>query len=67
MSDINELIHKTSMNAYHNGVIAERTRIIELLEELKRYWSEQVEFEYGTVLAINPDQAIAAIRGEVND
>jgi len=42
----------------------ERERIIKLLEELKEYWSEKVEFEYGTVTAINADEAIALIRGE---
>ena len=40
----------------------ERERIIKLLEELKEYWSEKVEFEYGTVSAINADEAIALIQ-----
>lgn len=39
-------------------------RAISMLEELKEYWSEQVEFEYGTVAAINADEAIAAIKGK---
>ena len=46
------------------GIEQERERIIKFLEELKEYWSEQVEFEYGIVSAINADQAIAFIKGE---
>ena len=44
------------------NVDKERERIIKLLEELKEYWSEKVEFEYGTVSAINADEAIALIK-----
>lgn len=46
------------------GVIVEQERIIKLLEELKKYWSEKVKFEYGIVDAINVDEAIALIKGE---
>ena len=49
-----------------DGIAEERERIIKLLEELKEYWSEKVEFEYGTVSAINADEAIALIKGETN-
>jgi hypothetical protein len=47
-----------------SGAQQERERISALLEEFKEYWSERVEFEYGTVSAINVDEAIALIKGE---
>jgi len=34
MSDIQDLIHKTSMDCIERGKIVERERIIKLLEEL---------------------------------
>lgn len=52
---------------YKAGRADERQRAIGLLEELKEFWSEKVEFEYGVVQAINADEAIAAIKGETNE
>lgn len=53
--------------SYQLGVTEERERIINLLEELKEYWSEKVQFEYGIVSAINADEAIDLIKGDPND
>lgn len=57
-------LSEPNLSAFMRGVEAANNRSIKLLEELKEFWSEKVEFEYGTVSAINADEAIAAIKGE---
>lgn len=61
---MNEENARAFVLGFEAGEASERERIIKLLEELKEYWSEKVEFEYGTVSAINVDEAIALIKGE---
>ena len=64
MNDSNFIHIDVARKGRERAVERERERIIKLLEELKEYWSEKVEFEYGTVSAINVDEAIALIKGE---
>ena len=64
MSDIQDLIHKTSMDCIERGKIVERERIIKLLEnkmfEDKRLWSK--EFANGAKWAVK--ETVELIKGE---
>jgi hypothetical protein len=60
MSDIQDLIHKTSMDCIERGKIVERERIIKLLEE--RFAENVDHCEWGTHLFL--DNAIELIKGE---
>jgi hypothetical protein len=42
MSDIQELIHKTSMDCIEKGQVMERERIIKELEANEHIWRERV-------------------------
>jgi hypothetical protein len=55
MSNINELIHTTSMHAYDQGVKYERERIVRLLERLDLFGSIDIAFV---------PEIIALIKGE---
>jgi len=64
VSDIQDLIHKTSMDCIERGKIVERERIIKLLEnkmfEDKRLWSK--DFAKGAKWAIK--ETVELIKGE---
>lgn len=64
---MNEENARAFVLGFEAGEASERERIIKLLEELKEYWSEKAEFEYGTVSAINVDEAIALIKGDKHE
>jgi len=67
MSDLQELIHKTSMHAYEQGVKHETTRIIELLEsEIKRLeaMAEGRGPAWRSAGIMNCKHTIALIKGE---
>jgi hypothetical protein len=67
MSDIQDLIHKTSMDCIERGKIVERDRIIKLLEtDMKVYLSPQYSTSGGFLEQFVLRQAIALIKGETN-
>jgi hypothetical protein len=57
MSDIQELIHKTSMDCIEKGQAMERERIIKELEANEHIWRERV-----VLVALK-----ALIKGETNE
>lgn len=53
MSDIQDLIHKTSMDCLERGKIVERERIIKLLEEeCAGDWPKVVEMSLANLIAL---------------
>jgi len=64
MSDIQDLIHKTTMDSIERGKVVERERIIKLLEnkmfEDKRLWSK--EFANGAKWAVK--ETVELIKGK---
>jgi hypothetical protein len=65
MSDIQDLIHKTSMDCIERGKIVERERIIKLLEtHMKAYGSPQYSTSGGFIEQFVLRQAIKQINGE---
>ena len=63
MSDIQTLIHKSSMHAYDQGVSRERLRIIKLLEDSMAICDKNKEPE-GCEACYGQRDAIALIKGE---
>jgi vacuolar-type H+-ATPase subunit C/Vma6 len=62
MSDIQELIHKTSMDCIEKGQAMERERIIKLLHEKAAVnWIEALEYPYYA------DQLEELIKGETSE
>lgn len=65
MSDLQDLIHKTSMDCLERGKLLERERIIKLLEE-QCEWLTQNNWGANHIKAANFEEAIELIKGETN-
>ena len=61
MSDIQDLIHKTSMDCIERGKIVERERIIKLLTPIPN------DCDNAVCHCLSADATIALIKGESNE
>lgn len=50
MSDIQDLIHRSTMLAYEQGVKTEKERAIKMLQQERDTWTRQSAFSYKNAL-----------------
>jgi len=60
MSDLQDLIHKTSMDCIERGKLVERERIVKLLEAMAQ------DCDNGLCNCLSAQSTIALINGEAN-
>jgi hypothetical protein len=61
VSDLQELIHSTCMQAYQKGIATENERIIKVLEVEERRWFEEFNNPQASYLL---GELIAQLKGE---
>lgn len=66
MSDLQELIHKSSMSAHYQGAVRERERIIKLLEDNTKIMTNPVNGKVLRSFRLSPNELIILIKGEEN-